>query len=323
MTDSVVTRRFKGRGGLLLIFPLVLACSVATAPVEYEDFIKADGEGELGIWVHSGLFNRTYYLHTPPGMDESQSYPLFIFLHGAGGTGEGLHRLLDADLVTDSAGFVTVFPDGMEGTWSVDCDGCTRAEALGVDDVAFLETLGRHLAERIPIDTTRVFVAGLSQGGSLAHLYGCRASTPPAAIAGVASLAFRSVEDDCAPAKPFPVATIHGTDDLLAYYAGFGAEAPLQSVVETVEMWADVMGCGPTPTLGELPDTASDFTTVSTVEFTGCAPGGSVRHYRVNNGGHTWPGPTGPWGRILGRHSLDMDATRELISFFSSVISGG
>ena len=301
---------------------MVLGCSVATDPVNYEDFVKTEGEGEFGIWVHSGLYNRTYFLHTPPNMGEVGSHPLLILLHGAGGTGEYFHRLLSADEVTDSAGFITVYPDGLEGTWTVGCNDCTAAEALKADDVTFLQTLTRHLADSLPLDTTRVFVAGFSQGGSLAHLFGCRASMTPSGIAGVASLGYRSLAADCAPSKPFPVITIHGTHDPVAYYNGFGFEAPLQSVPETIDMWRGIMECGPTPIITELPDTAADYTTVTSFLFTGCASGSSVAHYRVNVGGHTWPGPTGPWGGLVGTHSRSLDATREILSFFGSVVAG-
>lgn len=299
----------------------LVGCDVATDPVRYEDFIKAEGEGEFGIWVHSGFYNRTYYLHTPVGLDETGSYPLFILLHGAGGTGESFHRLLHVDELTDSAGFITVYPDGLEGTWSVGCDECTHAEALKADDVTFLQTLARHLAANLPVDTTRVYVAGYSQGGSLAHLYGCRAASSPAGIAGVASLAYRNLSLDCTPSRPFPVITIHGTYDGVAYYGGYGIEAPLQSVPETIEMWKGIMGCDDSPTVVQLPDTAADFTTVTTFRYDGCRPGSAVIHYRVNGGGHSWPGPSGPWSR-LGSQNRDIDATREIISFFSSVTGG-
>lgn len=308
--------------GLALAGVLASGCSVATDPVSYEDFIKAEGEGELGIWVHSGLYNRTYFLHTPPNLEENGNHPLMIFLHGAGGTGESLHQRLNPDDVTDPAGIVTVFPDGLEGTWSVGCVDCTRAEALGADDVTFLQTLARHLAETLPIDTTQVYVAGFSQGGSLAHLYGCRASNPPAGIGTVAGLAFRSIETGCAPSRPFPVVTIHGTLDLLAFYGGYGFEAPLQSVVETLSMWAGVMECNPTPAASEYPNTADDFTKITTLTFGECLSGSSVVHHRVEGGGHTWPGPTGPWGSVLGSHNRDMNATREMIDLFVSQAQG-
>lgn len=322
MNKRKLERRIGTIFGLTLAWVLVLGCSVATDPVDYEDFIKADGEGEFGIWVHSGLYNRTYFLHTPPNLEGNGNRPLMIFLHGAGGTGESFHRWLKADEVTDSAGIVTVFPDGMEGTWSVGCDDCTLAEGLKADDVSFLQTLARQLSENLPIDTTQVYVVGYSQGGSLAHLYGCRASNPPAGIGTVAGLGYRTLATGCAPTRPFPVVTIHGTDDLFAYYGGYGFEAPLQPVVETISMWAGVMGCNPNPEVSDYPDTVEDFTSITTFTFGGCFAGASVVHHRVNGGGHTWPGPTGPWGSILGNHNRDMDATREMIGLFAAQVEG-
>lgn len=322
MNNRLMGGKILSVSSLIMAVAMILGCDVATDPVRYEDFVKAEGEGEFGTWVHSGLYNRTYYLHLPPDMDETRTYPLLIFLHGAGGTGEALHWILDADEVTDSAGYVTVFPDGLERTWSVGCDECTEAEALEADDITFLQTLSRHLAEHIHIDTTKVYVAGYSQGGSLAHLFGCRASNSPAGIAGVGALAFRSLATDCDPSRPFPVVMIHGTEDLLAFYGGYGFEAPLQSVPETMEMWSEVFNCDQTPVLSQIPGGEGDFTTVTQFLFGGCDPGSSLIHYRVNLGGHTWPGPTGPWSPLAGAHSRAIDATRRILSFFESGSEG-
>jgi polyhydroxybutyrate depolymerase len=215
-----------------------------------------------------------------------------------------------------------VYPDGLEGTWTVGCDDCTAAHALKAEDVSFLETLTRHLAEHLPVDTSRAYIAGYSQGGSLAHLYACTSSMPPAGIAAVASLMYRNVGADCSPGKPFPVALVHGTHDVLAYYSGFGLEAPLLPIPETVELWAEKMDCAQTPRIEEIPDMAGDWTTITSFRFDGCEAPSSVLHFRVNNGGHTWPGPTGPWGGITGKHSRNLDATREILKFFASVAEG-
>ena len=318
-------RGFMRPGFLSFLFPALLlaACEGATDPIDYEDFVKAEGEGEFGIWVHSGLYNRLYTVHAPPDVDDGQLHPLLIFLHGAGGTGESFQRGLRAHEVTDSAGFITVYPEGMERTWTIGCRDCTFAEALDADDVTFLETLGRHIAEHLPADTTRIYMAGYSQGGSLAYHYACRSSKAPAGVAVAASLIYRGVKEDCHPAAPFPVVVTHGTEDLLAYYLGYGDEVPLVSVPETVDMWREAMGCGAEPTLREYPDTAGDYTTVSSFLFTGCTPGASVLHFRVNGGGHTWPGDTGPWSPIVGQHSRNLDLTREVLRFFASVEAGG
>ncbi len=305
-----------------LMAMVALGCEPATDPVDYDDFVLGEGEGELGKWVQSGYYSRTYYLHTPPNIDDGELHPLMIFLHGTGGTGEGLHQTLRPDAVTDAHGIVTVFPDGMERTWTVGCGACTFAGALQADDPSFLDTLARHLARHLPIDTLQVYVVGFSLGGSLAHYYGCQSEVPLAGLGSVAALVYRTVRDECEPAADFPVSIVHGTGDLIAYYEGFGIEAPVISVPETVEMWVNEMGCDPTPFVGELPDTADDDTSVTSFRFEECYAGSSVEHLRVNRGGHTWPGDTGPWSVILGAHSRDIDATLKFVEFFQEV-SGG
>ena len=79
-------------GVVVSVSSLLSGCSVATDPVDYQEFVSAEGEGELGIWVHSGLYNRTYVLLTPPNLGDGGSRPLLIFLHGAGGTGESFYK---------------------------------------------------------------------------------------------------------------------------------------------------------------------------------------------------------------------------------------
>lgn len=301
----------------------LVGCQGATEPIDYEDFIKSEGEGELGIWVHSGLYNRLYFLHTPPGMDESGSHPLLIFLHGSGDTGEGFQSWLNAHEVTDSAGFITVYPDGLEGTWTIGCkESCTFAEELGARDVEFLDALTDHLAEHLPIDTDRVYVAGYSQGGSLAYLYGCQSSRRPAGVAVAAGLIHRDVADECEPVAPFPVLVTHGTLDLLAFYEGFGEDGPFLSVPGAVDLWREKMGCAAQPLREDFPDEVGDFTTITSFRFPDCEAGSSVLHYRVNGGGHTWPGDTGPWSAIVGPHSRNLDMTRRMVEFFASVEDG-
>ncbi len=303
----------------LLTSLLLTACQGATEPIDYDDFVKGEGEGELGIWVHSGLYNRLYYLHTPPDLDEGGSYPLLIFLHGAGGTGEGFQSWLRAHEITDSAGFITVYPDGLEESWTIGCqESCTFAEELGADDVAFLDALVGHLADHLPVDTDRVYVAGYSQGGSMAYVYGCQTQRPLAGLAVVAGLMHRNVAETCQPPNPFPVVVTHGTLDLLAFYEGFGEEGPFLSVPDAVDFWRQTMACQPEPVRQDFPDEVGDYTTITSFRFTGCFPGASVLHYRVNGGGHTWPGDTGQFSPILGPRSRNLDFTRRMVEFFTA-----
>lgn len=292
------------------------ACS-GTEPLGY-DFQKDEGDGELGIWVHSGLYNREYELHTPPGMGTGELRPLVVFLHGPGDSGPGFRRRLRADAHTDRRGFITVWPSGMQGSWTVGCGYlCTAAEGLQADDVAFLETLVRHLARELPVDTARVYLMGHSQGGQLAQYFACRSSLRPAGIGVVGGLLYRRVAQECASQATLPVGIIHGDDDPIFWFNGFGPGAAMLSVVETADFWLERMGCAQAPAYHLLPDTAGDFTEVSAYRFDNCRPGATVGVWVVHAGGHNWPGNTGPWSPFVGLRSRNLDATGALLDLLA------
>ena len=293
-----------------------------TDPVGYE-FGKQDGEGELGAWVHSGLYNRAYELHTPPNIGDGQLHPLIIFLHGSDDAGPAFKRRLKADAATDAGGFITVWPTGMEGSWSVGCEfDCNEAEALKADDVAFLQTLVGQIAAGLPVDRNRVYLLGFDQGGQLAQLYGCQSESPPAGIGVVAAEIYRLAALKCAPRAPFPVGIIHGERDPIAYFGGFGPGSVVLSAVQTAQSWLDQFQCNDDPTERFVPDVVGDFTSASVYRFDDCQPGAAVMFARVHEAGHTWPGDTGPWSLFSGAHSRNLDATAEFLELFASVARG-
>lgn len=299
----------------LLIGAAACADSTTTPAI---DLSKQEGEGEVGHWVHAGLYDRTYDLRVPDGIAAGDRRPLLIVLHGAGDTGRGFRARIAADARTDEAGFITVYPDGVGGEWATGC-GCTAAELVGVDDVAFLNTLVRQLATELPVDTARVYVAGYSQGAQLAHRYACTSERAPVGIAAVAGMPVRGVAEGCTPAAPVSVMVIHGDADPVMLYGGFGSGAPILSVPETVATWVEVLGCAPTPVEETRADANRDGTTVSIERYPECEAGVRVQLDRVNGGGHTWPGPTGPWPKSTGKLSRNLDATAEMIAFFTGV----
>ncbi|NJD17730.1 MAG: hypothetical protein FIA95_00370 [Gemmatimonadetes bacterium] len=297
---------------------LLSACS-GTEPVGYE-FMKEEGEGEVGVWVHSGLYNREYEVHVPPNVAQGDRRPLVVFLHGEGDTGPAFRRRLKADAVTDARRLITVWPTGLQGTWTVGCAvPCTLAEAMLADDIRFVRTLVKRLASALPVDTSRVYIIGFSQGAQLAQHIACRSDFVPAGVGVVAGQIFRSVAQTCAPGGAFPVGIVHGTEDPLAAYMGFGPGAVVMSVPETVMAWMDQMGCGGEPSLEIRPDTAGDYTITNVFRFPGCRPGSALVLYQVLDGGHTWPGRTGPWPVLSGVTSRSIDATWELLELLQGM----
>lgn len=299
----------------MVLLATLAACSTPESnPFNLEG---VEGEGVLGSRVHSGFYDRSYLLHLPPDLDPTRRHPLLVLLHGAGGTGRSFHALLDPDSATDAAGFITVFPDGIKGTWTVGCGGCTAAERAGANDVTFLETLVHQLVDGLPVDPDRVYVAGFSQGAQLAQLYGCQSDDPPAGIVSVAGLLYRDPAAGCAPRGAFPVLFIHGDRDPVMRIAGFGDGANILSLDETMGVWLSSMGCDAAPEVSEHPDSVGDGSSVTTIRYGGCGAGGPVVLDRVNGGGHTWPGRTGPWPSSVGFLSRNLDATGAILELFS------
>jgi polyhydroxybutyrate depolymerase len=129
----------------------------------------------------------------------------------------------------------------------------------------------------------------------------------------------------CRPARPVSVLVMNGTEDPLMPWNGgevrFGPQrlGEVLSAERTVAGWVAVNACDTVPVVDQLPDRAPfDGTHVSRIEYPRCRAGAEVQLYRVEGGGHTWPGgPQETPRRVVGRTSRDVDATDAIWSFFS------
>jgi poly(3-hydroxybutyrate) depolymerase len=138
----------------------------------------------------------------------------------------------------------------------------------------------------------------------------------------VAAELYRALAQDCAPNGSFPVGIVHGDADPIAWWGGFGPDAAVLSVPATVGTWTSLWGCGDQPSSEMRPDTAGDYTSATVFRYPGCGSGSPVVLYQVHQGGHNWPGQTGPWPVVGGPRSRNLDATREFLSLFESAAAG-
>lgn len=290
---------------------LAVACGSDTGPSDPVDQGQ-EGEGVLGEWVWSGGGRRFYTLRQPPSYQDGEPAPLFIGLHGAGDTGFDFAQRMGLDPVTDEAGFLAVYPDGVGNQWAPSC-GCTDADIAGINDLLFVNTLITHLAENLTVDTTRIYVAGFSQGGLLAESIGCVLAGRVAAVASVAATMHRGVASACRPAESMPILYVHGSEDAAFPYLGNTA---FISAPSSAGWWAASNGCADDPQVAVLPDTASDGTVVTSESYDGCVGGAEVVFFGIDGGGHTWPGAPGPFPSWTGLVSGNLDGGREIVSFF-------
>lgn len=249
---------------------------------------------------------RSYRLFLPPELSRQQAVPLVMVLHSAGGTGDKVAQITQLDRAATAGGFIAVYPDGLRGTWNAGfC--CGSAATNNVNDLGFLTALIDRLEAMFPIDPSRVYVVGPSNGAIMAYRLAC---THAGQVAGVGSVAGVMLTSQCHPDRPVSVIEIHGTADELVPYSG-GAmprgsatgDTRVPSTPAVAERWANLDGCGTTPER----HTREPVTTLS---WTECRAGTAVRLITIEGAEHTWYAPG--FGPVNGA----VDATQAITDFF-------
>jgi polyhydroxybutyrate depolymerase len=304
-----------------VVLALTLPAAAVAAPR-----VSAPGNHDLTLTI--GDRTRTFVVHVPPGGDARGPLPALVAFHGGGGDARGFQAYAGLDRVADREGFVVVYPDGTGPlprrllTWNAGgC--CGRAHATGADDVAFTLALLRDLARELPIDATRVYVTGHSNGSMMAYRLAAEASPHVAAVAAVAGM---MTLERIAPARPVPVLHIHSLDDPRALYGGgLGPPFPLtdvrvthRPVVDGLAQWVALDHCAAEPQVSEVrrATARAGEHAATLLTYEPCAGDAVVAHWRLTGAGHGWPGSRSPLAeRIMGPDTTVIDAAEEIWRF--------
>jgi polyhydroxybutyrate depolymerase len=275
--------------------------------------VQAAARDQSGTFQFGGL-SRTYRVHVPPGPPVG----LVLNLHGGGATGVGQQGLTDFDAVADATKLVVVYPDGYDKSWD-DGRAASPAARHRVDDLGFLVALVGRLANDFGVAPGHVFATGMSNGGFMSNRLACDRADVFAAIAPVSGTLGAGVA--CKPSRPVSVLAIHGTDDPLVPFNGGdvhgrGGISHSISATSMVDKWRSIDGCRGYPSTQELPD-VGDGTSVHRFDASPCADSTEVIFYKIDNGGHTWPGAKQYLPRaIIGATTRAFDASEVIAQFF-------
>jgi polyhydroxybutyrate depolymerase len=295
-----------------------------------------DGDLEHGTIEVAGM-RRTYWLaraaRRPGSQTRSQAAaPLLIVLHGSGMDGRSMARFTGLAGRAHAAGITTVFPDGWKGFWH---QLRPPDRQPNLDDARFLAELSVHLEGQGVAQSWPVYLAGISNGARFAeHVarHGQLAVAGLFVVVGSALEVSRRVAP--VPTQRSTVVMIMGTGDRTTPYDGGPlirhgltglvrkrravrhAERPGEDVIAAAETvasdWASGNGISSAPAVEELPAQPGDPpVTRMTWTAPGCHP---VTLYRVDGGGHGWPG--GPQylpARVVGPIPRHLDATGMLL----------
>jgi polyhydroxybutyrate depolymerase len=278
---------------------------------------------------HDGL-SRQYILHRPPGADTLGQLPLVLTLHGGGGSAASAINFTQLNPVADQHGFLAVYPQGYtalpQGGFAWADGRGTQADLSGIDDVGFLLRLLDTLIAAHAIDTSRIYLNGFSNGGFMTQRMACEAPERFAAMASLGCTMDTSLFARCEPGRPLPMLLLMGTADPFVPYEGGPMNGPVLPVVamdRLVDFWSANNGCQTSLPPVDLPDLVpEDNCTATRFDRTDCTCGADVRLFRINGGGHTWPGVELPaYELIAGETNEDIQASAELWAFFRQYIT--
>jgi len=252
--------------------------------------------------------------------------PLVVLLHGAGGTAELAMQNTGWARLAEREGVLLAYPEGTRPdpgapprfrqnpqAWN-DGSGRGHTARQAIDDVAFLGALLDRLVSAHDVDPARIYLAGFSNGGSMAFRAGAALATRVAAIGPVAGHCW---VDPPSLERPVPALMMFGGKDPLNPPAGgevttpWGAREYHPPVLDSFERWRALNRCGGAPTIHIAGDDVQAF------EATGCTSEAEVRCLIIGDLGHHWPGGPRllpPW--IAGPASQRVDGASTLWEFF-------
>jgi polyhydroxybutyrate depolymerase len=255
----------------------IVACSGASRGIAQSTTAPNPASGgTVKQTITSGGTTRIYLLHVPPSYQSGTPMPLVLNFHGLEESPAEQELLSGMSAKADGAGFIVVYPEGINKLWA-DIPG-----AAGNADKQFIRDLVQSLEKEYSIDPKRVFATGISNGGGMTNRVGCDLADVFATI-GPVSGAY-NLWRDCGPSRPVPVVAFHGLADKIVPYDGVKLSAIAPPIRDWAAAWAERDQCGSTPVTKQVSSGVTSDT------WQNCQGNAVVVLYTIQNHGHSWPG---------------------------------
>jgi polyhydroxybutyrate depolymerase len=294
---------------------------------------RADDAGIVDISVDG--YGRSYGLERVGAGEPRGRLPVIVFLHGSGtDIRQPIPPRFDVpfDRLPGMEPALVVRPQGFDGRWSAVGTfelprrlwrWVTGRATERPDETAFLDAVVARVIAEAQGDPARVYVVGVSSGGSMALRLACAPNQPFAAYAAVLATAAAEAMPACVRQRPVSLLLLASTTDPTVPYRGGAGDAPGEqlSAPETALAFAERDRCG-TRTETPLPHAdAASPSTVALIRYADCAEGSAVLFYRVDGSGHSVPSRRPPepgnW-RENGARNTDLETSQAVWDFFRS-----
>lgn len=258
--------RMRGHRVLLLLILFVLALRPAGATT----LCAAEGGP-------CALPNGHYFAFAPAGWNGQEKLPVLVHFHGFREFAADVIAREDLREIATRLRFVLVVPQGEGQTWSH-----PGSPSQLRDDVAFTENVLADLRRRLPVDETRLWASGFSQGASMLWALACarpglfRFHLP---ISG----AFWKPEPESCPAGARAIRHIHGVNDVTFPLEGRPIRGGLfhqGRIRHALDLARKLDACRPA-----AEDTTSTLGALTCRRATGCERGAHLE-FCLHAGGH-------------------------------------
>jgi predicted peptidase len=185
---------------LILAMILIAATALSAAPASF----KAPAErGYLMRSVTVGDKDMKYVVYVPSAYDPAKPMPTIVFLNGAGECGtDGLKEVFHFGtavmLNSEKWPFLILFPQKQD------------VKTLWEDEEPMVMAIIERSRKEFNIDSTRLYLTGLSQGG---HGTWAIAARHPDLFAAIAPVCGWADEDVAKKVAKLPIWTFHGDQD--------------------------------------------------------------------------------------------------------------
>jgi polyhydroxybutyrate depolymerase len=159
-------------------------------------------------------------------------------------------------------------------------------------DTQWISSVIDQLIKSENVNPLRVFMTGVSSGGTLSYRVACDFAFK---VAGIASVSGSDVVPGCRPTRPISVLEVHGTGDPAIPYNG---NALVQSVPQVNAKWRKIDGCSAAVQ-------TKTTTGVKDETWSNCDAGSAVELVTIIGGDHGWQrSPTFDTGGAVSRFFL-------------------
>ncbi len=273
--------------------------------------------GQTNVYdsIYVGGLWRTYLIHLPTNYSTSTNYPLVLAFHGGGPLGyQSIQYQSRLSQKADSSNFILVYPEGVKiaGNRTWNAGGCCAPSSnLNIDDVGFVNSLLNNLFTNRPIDTTRVYATGFSNGSLLCYRLANQLSNRFAAIAPVAGDLMYYPWN---PSKEVPIISFHSYQDLNVKYYGGVTIGATGTYFPPQDSMFNIISSNYSCSI--LKDTLYHNTNqYNHLKYSNCLCNSVIEQYISYDGEHSWPDGLSSGGVTV---SSQFSATYLMWQFFQN-----